>query len=363
MQRRLAWEQKGLTLVELLVAMAISVTVMSGVIAVVLASKLSFITQGELAILQENARYAMRLMAEELRMAGFSGCSSQPLFTANSVLGGTGSWFLNAPGIHGFEHEAGVATFPAEFRNDVKAGTDAILIRRAQNTGYAVAAHVPEKASFKLNKPHDLKAGEMMVVADARCQQLGIFQISHANAASAIIEHKRDSQMTSDKVSPGNCSQLLHGNVSCQHPPAPGTVGEPYSVGSRMMSLSSQAFYVGISKLGGDMPALYRERLDYANGKVSTSAQELLQGVENLQILYGVDTMNNDGRADIYLKANDAAINWDAVVSVRIDMRLRSIHPVYPRDEDYGVFQGVVGSDGSDRFMRKAVSMTLQLRN
>ena len=363
MERDWRREQQGLTLVELLVAMAISVTVMSGVIVVLLTSKLSFITQGELAILQENARYAMRLMAEELRMAGFSGCSSKALFTANSIVGATDSLFLNAPGIHGFEHEAGVTSFPAEFGSDVKAGTDAILIRRAQNTGYSVVAHVPEKASFKLNKAHDLKASEIMVVADARCQQLGMFQISHAQAASATIEHSSNSQVTSKKVSPGNCSQLLRGNMSCQNPPPPGTLGEPYTVGSRMMSLSSHAFYVGISKLGGDIPALYRERLVYSDDKVSTTAQELLQGVENLQILYGVDTLNNDGRADSYMKANDPAIDWSAVVTVRIALRLRSIHPVYPSEESYGTFQDIVGSDGSDRYLRKNVTMTLRLRN
>ena len=356
-------EQQGLTLVELLVAMAISVTVMSGVIVVLLTSKLSFITQGELAVLQENARYAMRLMAEELRMAGFSGCSSKPLFTANSIVGATDSWFLNAPGIHGFEHEAGVSSFPAEFGSDVKAGTDAILIRRAQNTGYSVAAHIPEKASFKLNQPHELKTGEIMVVADARCQQLGVFQISDAQAAGATIEHNSDNPVTSNEVSPGNCSQSLRGNVSCQNPPTPGTLGEPYTVGSRMMSLSSQAFYVGISELGGDIPALYRERLDYADGKVRTVAQELLQGVENLQILYGVDTLNNDGRADSYMKAHDAALNWDAVVSVRIALRVRSMPPVHPSEESYDTFQDVVGSDGSDRYLRKDVTTTLQLRN
>lgn len=352
------FRQRGLTLVELLVAMAISVTVMGGVVSVVMTSKSNFITERELATLQENARYAIRFIGDEIRMAGFNGCSRGPLFTANTLGGSDGNWYLEGTGVFGFEHEAGAAAFPTEFRSDVLANTDAIVVRRADDKGYSVVKHTPASANFQLNKDHDLEDGQIMVVADAACQQLGIFQISNANQSNVTIVHN-----TGNTVSPGNCSKVLTGNFNCNNPPSPSATGNAYGPGSRVMSLLSHAFYVGTSGLGGNIPALFRERLTYSGGTAGTTAEELVQGVENMQILYGVDTLLNDGLADIYVKANSGSIDWGDIVSVRINLRMRSINPVYTRDEAYGTFQGITGTDGSDRFMRQVVTTTLQIRN
>src|SRR5689334_5538474 len=108
--------QCGFTLIELLVALAITVVVMSGVVQVLTVSKSNFITGRELAITQENARYAMQFISDEVRMAGFTGCTSKPYAIANSINGSNGSWYLYNPGLEGFEHEAGTASFPVEFR-------------------------------------------------------------------------------------------------------------------------------------------------------------------------------------------------------------------------------------------------------
>lgn len=352
------FRQRGLTLVELLVAMAISVTVMGGVVSVVMTSKSNFITERELATLQENARYAIRFIGDEIRMAGFNGCSRSPLFTANTLEGSDGNWYLDGTGIYGFEHEAGAAVFPSEFRSGVLAGTDAIVVRRADDKGYSVVDHNPNSARFELNKEHDLEDGQIMVVADATCEQVGIFQISNANLSNVNIVHN-----TGNSVSPGNCTKALTGNFDCTSAPPPNESGNSYGSGSRVMSLQAHAFYAGNSGLGGNIPALFRERLSYSGGTAGTSAEELVQGVENLQILYGVDTLHSDGLADTYVKANSASIDWNDIVSVRIHLRMRSINPVYTRDEDYGTFQGITGTDGSDRFMRQVVTTTLQVRN
>lgn len=352
------FRQRGLTLVELLVAMAISVTVMGGVVSVVMASKSNFVTERELATLQENARYAIRFIGDELRMAGFNGCSRSPLFTANTLEGSDSSWYLDGTGIHGFEHEAGASAFPSEFRSDVRANTDAIVVRRADDQGYSVEDHTPASANFKLNRDHDLEDGEVMVVADATCEQIGIFQISNANKSNVTIVHN-----TGSSVSPGNCTKALTGNFDCSNAPAPNETGNRYGSGSRVLGLLAHAFYVGTSGLGGDIPALFRERLTYSGGTAGTSAEELVQGVENLQILYGVDTLHSDGLADTYVQADSGSIDWEAIVSVRINLRMRSVNPVYTRDEDYGTFQGISGTNGSDRFMRQVVTTTLQVRN
>ena len=73
-----------------------------------------------------------------------------------------------------------------------------------------------------------------------------------------------------------------------------------------------------------------------------------MQGVENMQITYGLDNASGDGIADIYMAANDAAMNWDNVVSVRVALRMRSVYPVYNNDEAFDTFMGVAGTGGAD---------------
>jgi type IV pilus assembly protein PilW len=62
--------QKGFTLVELLVAMFVASIVMAGVYSAYYSQQKSFVVQDELAEMQQNLRAAMFFMAREIRMAG-----------------------------------------------------------------------------------------------------------------------------------------------------------------------------------------------------------------------------------------------------------------------------------------------------
>jgi type IV pilus assembly protein PilW len=62
--------QKGFTLVELLVAMAVAGIVMTGVYSAYYSQQKTFVVQDELAEMQQNLRAAMFFMAREIRMAG-----------------------------------------------------------------------------------------------------------------------------------------------------------------------------------------------------------------------------------------------------------------------------------------------------
>lgn len=352
--------QAGLSLMEMLVAMALGVSVMSGVVSVLVTSKANFVAEQELATLQENARYAIKFMSETILMAGYNGCNADILSVANSVQGASSSWYLNGTGLQGFDHEA-PASFPAEFSADVAADTDALVVRRAENGGLSVNGnHNPNSAVLPLNKSHDIKPGTIMVVAAADCQQVGIFVVSgptnNNNNALNIVHN-------TGTGNPPNCTKNLTGNFDCSSVGSSTT--NPYPTGSSVMRLRSEAFYVGTSSVGNGIPALFREFmvLNTSTTTTTTQAEELVQGVENMQILYGLDNSFNDGLADIYLKANDAAMNWDNVVSVRLFLRMRSINPVYSGNETYSTFRGIAGTGGADRFMRHVVSTTVQLRN
>lgn len=71
MKRRAAC---GFSLVELMIAMAIGVTLVLGVTQIFLAGRQSFVVQQKTAVLQENARFALSRISRDLRQAGMFGC-------------------------------------------------------------------------------------------------------------------------------------------------------------------------------------------------------------------------------------------------------------------------------------------------
>ncbi|HBN26506.1 MAG TPA: hypothetical protein DD405_03440 [Desulfobacteraceae bacterium] len=63
--------QKGFTIVELLIAIAISSVVMAGIYAVFESQKRTYLTQEEVVEMQQNLRAGIDMMADEIRMAGY----------------------------------------------------------------------------------------------------------------------------------------------------------------------------------------------------------------------------------------------------------------------------------------------------
>jgi type IV pilus assembly protein PilW len=361
--------QAGLTLVEMLVSIAIAVTILSGVVQVLLASKNNFISERELSSLQENARFAMKQLSDEIRMAGYTGCLATPPHFTNTVTG-SNVWHLNGLGLQGFDNSAGVSSFPTEFSGDVKASTDAIVVRRGETTGLRLTASTA--ATLPLNRAHAYQPAQLMLITDPSCVQVALFQISGpTNTAftATTIEHAAGGTIT-----PSNCTSSLttdDPSFSCSAGVATTTA---YTVGSAVLEMHSEAYYIGNSESDATVPALFRERLlvNTSSSSLVTVAEELVQGVDNMQIEYGYDTPNyptvtfplGDGLADQYLKANSASLtNWSQVVSVRLTLRMRSVYPIYDGNVAYGDFEGVSGTSGSDRFMRQTVSTTIQIRN
>lgn len=66
--------QQGLGLIEVMIAMVLGLLVVLGISQIFVSSKQSFLTQDSSARLQEDARYILSRMTQELRMAGMFGC-------------------------------------------------------------------------------------------------------------------------------------------------------------------------------------------------------------------------------------------------------------------------------------------------
>ena len=96
--------------------------------------------------------------------------------------------------------------------------------------------------------------------------------------------------------------------------------------------MQTLVYYVKRSS-SGTTTSLYRRIFDGDNA--AGLEQELIEGVENMQLRYGVDTTvpDPDGIVDDYVVAKGATAatsvtDWNKVVAVRVGLLMRSAVPV-----------------------------------
>jgi type IV pilus assembly protein PilW len=139
-------------------------------------------------------------------------------------------------------------------------------------------------------------------------------------------------------------------------------------LGSEVTRVSTKSYYIRTGASG--RPALWR-RVGPDN------PQELVEGVERLEIRYGVCTGTGAARsvnpAIGYVRINDPGFNlpgdWPDVCSVRIDLLLASLEDnlvttpqtvVFPADTGIQLLPAQLGND---RRLRQGFSTTVGIRN
>ena len=92
--------QLGLTVVELLVALVLSLLLLTGIIQVFLASKQTYATNEAMSVLQENGRFALEFIARSVHMAGYyDRFEDVPVDLPSAIEGGCGvNCSRNEPG-------------------------------------------------------------------------------------------------------------------------------------------------------------------------------------------------------------------------------------------------------------------------
>ncbi len=278
---------KGLSLVELMVAIAVSGILLAGVGNIYVGNKVSYLVAEESSRMQENARFALNALTKDIRMAGYRGCDAQTTRFSNT-LSGASSWLTDIEsGIIGYE--GGVSAFPAEFSANVSGSTDAITVIRADSDdSYIVVSHNQTTAALQLNGNHDLKQGEMLLITD--CIQTSVFQQSNANISDniSVVSHE-----TGATVTPGNCTQSLFTDPSLSRADCSDTSNfdlQPFGSDAMLTRLLANAYFIGLEN--GE-PTLYQESVTHGSATtttLSTNRRALVQGVEDMQVLYGEDT-------------------------------------------------------------------------
>ncbi|MCP3675342.1 MAG: pilus assembly protein PilW, partial [Gammaproteobacteria bacterium] len=103
----------GMTLVEIMIALVLSLVLIGGIITVFIANKATFRSQEGLAQLQENGRMALSILTNDIRNAGYGGCDFQKAIITNT-LNNSNNYVWNFTNfIDGFESTSTSAWEPA----------------------------------------------------------------------------------------------------------------------------------------------------------------------------------------------------------------------------------------------------------
>jgi type IV pilus assembly protein PilW len=356
----------GLGLVEVLVGMALGLFLMAGLGQVYLANKQSYNTAEGLSRMQESLRFAAEMIAQDVRMAGFMPCRETDNI-ANVLNSGTTTWwadFFNR-GISGYDgdhtdddtgaDDHGRAGIPIDGTfDDHVAGTDIVTILRGGESSYNIVTHNAPSATFDLDRLHDLVDGDIVMVCDLT--HSAVLQLSQAQPTNVNLVHNTGT------ATPGNCTKSLGHPVVCS------PIGNAYTFGpdSHLVRFSPRAYFIGTNNSNGR--SLYRATLAVDGSAVaSMEVNELVEGIENMQILYGIDTTDS-GYADRYVRADevlDTTATWKEVVSVRIGLLAQTPREIaINNDSDSYTLAGTsVNPDVTDRKQRYQYNTTIKIRN
>lgn len=313
----LSTRQYGLSLIELMVAMVLGLVVVGGALSIFLSNRQTYRATENLGRIQENARVAFELMSRDLRQAGGNPCDDS-LPIANTLNNASTAWWANfATGLRGYDE--GQAFAGAAFGTAVRqrvAGTDAIELHFALDGDVGVADHQAPSAQIKLNtKDHGIADGDIIAICDF--EQVAITQITNAQPGTNVtVVHNEGSAVT-----PGNCTKsLLAGPNNCDFKCASGGPGASeckyFPPNSRVARMQARAWYVGNST-SGDGRSLYQIVLRNSGGTTQPVAQEIADGVQDMQLEF----LQQGAAGDAYQSAATVT-DWSRVVATRIILTL-----------------------------------------
>lgn len=314
--------QRGITLIELMIAMLLALVLTAAVITTFTQNKQSFNQDENIQRMQDDARYALREIAFDLSMAGYvsdiligSAARNDDSLTIATDCGPAGEdlWMYqlmsNATGeslsVTAVDNATGgsaSASYSCIDGGEVQPGTDIVAIKRVSGARTAV----PEAGTVYLRSNGTI----------------GLLYQEPANTPPAI-------------------------NV----PP-------PFSEWRYRPSI----YYIrNYGDAPGDgVPTLCRKVL--TGGGPAMVTECLAKGIENLQIEYGIDS-DGDGNANAFLSAPTVA-QMQGAVSARIFLLASTLNvdTAYTSDKTYFVSNAPAYTPVDDKH-RRVISTTVGIRN
>jgi type IV pilus assembly protein PilW len=368
-------KQQGVTLVELMITLLLGLIITAGVIQIFISNKATYSTQEGIVQMNENMRFAFEKIGKDIRMAGFLGCR-RSVPRINMAINGADipDYFNPLTGIQGWDADgtgpgtavtinaisaAEVETDDGGWNTlagannalknaDVVPDSDIIRAWFADSESTPILSINETTQSVTLRgKSMDVAAGDVLVFHDCESVDIAIacsVSESSGNKVISLAGCSDEDLMTNGR------------NLSVS------------AVNGEVSKLNFALYYIAKEGSGGsgasNPPALYLREIS-RNGDKSAGggARELVRGVENMQVLYGIDT-DSDGVANQYVTADsDELENWNSVVSVKISLLMSTLDNVPGIDSTYYNVNGTTVTPAADNRLRKVYTTTILLRN
>jgi type IV pilus assembly protein PilW len=270
--RSINQRQGGLSLVELLVAIALGLLILLGVISVFSASRGNYQFQQSSSAVQESGRIALEVMSRDIRMTGFSGCGN----------------------INFIRHRTDALSAPALPLTQRFSNADAL------SGAHSAAPATPDTLTL-------VRASEALTTVAAGAQ-------AAATTAPLADVGAIGTPAVGDRILFTDCASTevatvagVAGNVVTLSNPLVGI----YGPASRVLRHESVIYSVA----GGQL-------MRSINGG---AAQALVENVQNLKFTYGVDN-NGDRSVDEYIADPGAVVpaRWGDVMAVNVNLTLNA---------------------------------------
>ncbi|HMB74013.1 MAG TPA: PilW family protein [Gammaproteobacteria bacterium] len=317
---------RGFTVIELLIAMVLGLLLSGTIVTVFVENRRSFANDESMMRMQDDARQAVREIVNDLSMAGFWA----DLVLPTAIL----------PDLSlAVTSDCGPAATVNWIYQTVTPGTnDSLALEGVDN---ATAANA--NAAFSCIAPGEFQAGTDIVSVK---RVVGRQQAPGTVTANTVY------------LRTNGTFGMLYREPANTPPAIP--IPLPYWEWEYRPSV----YYIrNFAVTAGDgIPTLCRKILDYSGAAPTMTDECLAQGIEDLQIEYGVDT-NGDGDPNVYV--DDPTLDeLQASVTARVYLIARTADPDrrYTNPKTYQIGNAPAIAP-ADNFYRRVYSVTVGLRN
>jgi type IV pilus assembly protein PilW len=288
----------GLTLVELMIALALSLMVLGGAISIFLSSKQSFKLEEDVSAMQENFRFIADRLNKDLSMVGFSGCTMPYVDntpTVDAFVSGIGVTDV----IQGVEGGASPDSITVSFARP-ESGIPVVAGSATTASPLYVSKSLPLYNALSDNFNSGSPVPVTLMVGN--CDHANIFLVTGiadatpSGMSTGSIEHETGKTI---------------GGVSNTSATLSDRYGSTDTSLAQVFEMESVKYEV--ATVGG-VTGLYETR----NG---SNRKLVLDNVTDFQLLYGLDSEDSDGNADHYVKWNNVPRVAD-ITSIQVNLTL-----------------------------------------
>ena len=344
LQCRTKLAQTGLSIVELMVALALGLLIIGGILYTFISSRPVFTANDAVARIQEDGRIAMERLAREIRQAGYMGCanslSTEPTIIAdvNPKDGSPDMTAADVNGIQVFDGGAGWSGVTTPLKDSAGknivhvSGTDVIQFRGLGTCQAKLTGNLdPNNATLAVPgaNPCSWKQNQVLVIAD--CSNADVFSISN------VLEGKSDTTVT------------YGSGVNTQS-----KLSKIYGREAIVFAYSEKTFFVGINP-DVNQPMLYEVLNTGTPSDVAGNVYDLQ--VESVKIDTDGDGAANESVAPATLAYPDG---WNQAVGLRVQFSVRSeADNTGPESKTYTYN----GASVTDRRLRRDFVTNIGIRN